>query len=313
MSLNLAMDIGQAVREARKSIGLTQETLGLQAGVSRRAVILLEGNGGRVDTLEKATVALGLRITGLPPGATIGAQIAQARANRKLTQSALAEAAGVSIPTIREVENGRGLVTSVSAVLAVLAPEARRRKHPRAHWAKVTDERFTPPAWLEAIEQTLGPISIDPCSDRRSFVRAERYLSQADDGLLTPWTGRLAFVNPPYSENSTWIHRCADAWQKGEVETVVALFPSRTETAAFHDRVFGHADVIFLRGKPRFFNEHGARMSIAPFAAVLVVWGGAPQSVANLAKQIGGTTVWAEGCLDPLPPCGPVSRHLATE
>lgn len=295
------MDVGRAVRDARKSIGLTQEALGLQAGLSRRAVILLEGNGGRVETLEKAIVALGLRITGLPTGATIGAQVVQARARRKMTQSALAVAAGVSIPTIREVENGRGLVTSVSAILAVLAPEARRRKHPRAHWAKVTDERFTPPAWLEAIEQTLGPISIDPCSDPRSFVRADRYLVQADDGLTTRWSGRLAYVNPPYSDNSTWIHRCADAWENGEVETVVALFPARTETAAFHDRVFGRADIIFLRGKPRFFNEHGERMSIAPFAAVLVVWGGAPQSVANLAEQIGGTIVWAECCNAPSP------------
>lgn len=288
------MDVGRAVRDTRKSIGLTQEALGLQAGISRRAVILLEGNGGRVETLEKAIVALGLRITGLPTGATIGAQVVQARARRKMTQSALAVAAGVSIPTIREVENGRGLVTSVSAILAVLAPEARRRKHPRAHWAKVTDERFTPPAWLEAIEETLGPISIDPCSDPRSFVRADRYLVQADDGLTTRWSGRLAYVNPPYSDNSTWIHRCADAWRDGEVETVVALLPARTETAAFHDRIFGHADIILLRGKPRFFNEAGEQMSIAPFAAMVVVWGAAQEAVAALAAKIRGHVIWSE-------------------
>ncbi|MEG3164726.1 DNA N-6-adenine-methyltransferase [Sphingomonas sp. PB2P19] len=305
------MDIGQAVREARKSGGLTQQALANMAGLSRRAIILLEANGGRISSLQSAAVVLGLRVTGLPAGQSLAVQVSRARTKRKMTQAALAEASGISIPTVREIESGAGSVASLSAVLAVLAPNAKRRRHPRSHWGSVTDERFTPPAWLTAIEETIGPISIDPCYDPRSFVRAAKYLTQAEDGLTTRWCGHLAYVNPPYSQNATWIHRCADAWRDREVEIVVSLLPARIETAAFHDRVVGSADIILLRGKPRFFNEFGEQMPIAPFAGMVVIWGAAPQCVIDLAERLGGSIVWAHKCSGSPAPCDPVSELLA--
>jgi transcriptional regulator with XRE-family HTH domain len=282
------------VREARKAIGLTQQALADQAEISRRAMMLLERGGGRTTTFVAVVDVLGLRVTGLPGGASLHQQLESARRKRRMTQAELADRAGVSIPTVRELETGGGLVTSLSSVLAVLAPDARRRRHPRAHWAKKADERFTPPAWLRAIEEAFGKISLDPCHDPRSFVQAERNLTIDNDGLTSKWCGRLAYVNPPYSQNSRWIHRCADAYENGEVETVIALLPARTEIAASHARIFGRADLLLLRGKPRFFNQAGEQMSIAPFAAMICIWGGRRKAVATLSTLIPSCIVWAK-------------------
>ena len=287
------MDVGAVVREARKSIGLTQEALAAQASLCRRSIVTLEQNTGRVSSLAAVIPVLGLKLAGLPVGDELATQLRRARGKKKLTQGQLAEASGLSMPTIRGLENGGGSVASLGAVLAVVAPQARRRRHPRATWSKGGDDRFTPPDWLNSVEENFGRISIDPAWHPASFVRAERVLTLADDGLSSRWLGRLAFVNPPYSANSEWIHRCADAWAKGEVGTVVALLPARTETAAFHDRIIGAADVVLLRGKPRFYNALGKRMTIAPFPAMFVIWGSTEETVRAFAKQVSGTIVRA--------------------
>jgi DNA-binding XRE family transcriptional regulator len=287
------MNVGAVVREARKAIGETQEGLGGRARLCRRSVFLLEQNGGRVSSLAAVIPILGLKLAGLPAADTLAVQLLRARTKKKLTQAQLAEASGLSVPTIRGLENGGGSVASLSAVLAVLAPEARRRRHPRATWSHSGDDRFTPPEWLAAVEACFGPISIDPCWHPSSFVRAERVLTHVDDGLASRWSGQLAFVNPPYSNNSAWIRRCADAWAAGEVEVVVALFPARVETAAFHDRILGAADVVLLRGKPRFHNASGERMTNAPFAGMFVIWGASQETVRTFAKQVGGSVVRA--------------------
>lgn len=289
------MIIATAVREARKSIGLTQDGLAQRSGLSRRAINLLESGGGRVSSLAAVMPLLALRLTDLPTASTLGEQLARARARRKLTQVQVAQGAGISLPTLRALEQGGGSVAALDAALRFLAPEARRRRPARASWNDDGDVRLTPPEWITAIENSFGPISLDPCWHPSSFLQPERTIDEREDGLTTTWSGRLAYVNPPFSNLSSWIHRCSSAVDDMEVNSLIGLFPVRFETAAFQDKVAGSADLILVRNKPRFFNANGERLSIATFAVYFACWNCSPQGIRELARAIGGRIVWASG------------------
>jgi hypothetical protein len=118
-------------------------------------------------------------------------------------------------------------------------------------------------------------------------------IGESENGLETKWAGELAFVNPPFSDLSSWIHRCADAYENREVESIVALLPSRFETAAFQDRVAGSADLVIVRNKPRFFNSAGERLSIATFGVYFACWGCDEQAIRQLASTVRGRIFWA--------------------
>jgi transcriptional regulator with XRE-family HTH domain len=287
------MKLGSAIREARRGCGLSQVQLAELIGCSRDAVILLEKGAGSIAVLERAATVLSFRVTGLAGGNTIGDQLKTARHQRGMSQAAVALRAGVSTPTVRSLERGGGNVGSLSAMLSVLAPRARPNSVFRAHYQIKKDVRFTPPEFLEAIMRSFGSISIDVAGDERSYVVADRVLTEREDGLATAWSGRLAWCNPPYSSLSRWINRCADAWEAREVGSIVALFPARTETIAFRTRVLGMADVVLLPRRLRFHDENRVRLAPSPFALMLVCWGQPRGVVQNYADEGGGHVIWA--------------------
>lgn len=287
------MDIGPAIRRTRKSIGLTQGGVAALAGVSRQAVVLLEQGGGRMSTLAKVGPHIGFRIIGLASGDNAAEQVRAARRQRNQTQQAVALRAGISVPTMRAVERGTASMAALTSVLAVLAPKAREAMLVRAHWQKRDDVRFTPPEVVEWVSASFGAISIDPAGDSRSFVSAQQVLTEADDGLATRWSGRLAFVNPPFSDLTRWIGRCCDAWDRQEVEMIVGLFPARTETSTFRQRVFGVADVLLMPRRLSFYDEHRTKMLPAPFALMVCVWGAERREVLDFATRTEALILWA--------------------
>lgn len=244
-------------------------------------------------TLMKVAPHISFRVVGLAKGERINEQVRSARLQRKLTQRQVAERAGRSIPTVRAIEAGTASMGALASVLNLLAPTAREAAHARAHWQERRDVRFTPPEVIGWVVQSFGPISIDPAGDQRSFVRAERILTEADDGLVTPWSGRLAFVNPPFSDLTRWIGRCCDAWERKEVEIIVGLFPARTETTTFRQRVFGVADVLLMPRRLSFYDEQQTKMAPAPFALMMCIWGASEGQVLDFAERTGALTLWA--------------------
>lgn len=112
----------------------------------------------------------------------------------------------------------------------------------------MTDEWLTPPALLES----LGPFDLDPCSPvDRPWDTAAAHLSLADDGLATPWHGRV-WLNPPYSEVDPWMEKMA-AHGRG-----TALLFARTETRCWETHIWPHVSaVLFLFGRLTFYRGDG--------------------------------------------------------
>lgn len=78
------------------------------------------------------------------------------------------------------------------------------------------------------------------------------------------------FVNPPYGRKSTaeWIKKCSDEAKKPNT-VVVALIPARTDTKAFHEYIYGKAEIRFVKGRLHF----GGSKDGAPFPSMVVVFG----------------------------------------
>ena len=56
-------------------------------------------------------------------------------------------------------------------------------------------------------------------------------------------------------------------------QVVVMLLPSRTDTSYFHDYIYGHAEIRFVRGRLRFTDENGNKKDAAPFPSMIVIYG----------------------------------------
>ena len=64
-SARLAIEVGEKVREARESVGLSQRELAARMSTSQAAVARLEAGGtsATLTTLQKAAAAVGLELT----------------------------------------------------------------------------------------------------------------------------------------------------------------------------------------------------------------------------------------------------------
>ena len=288
------MNIGQAVQHARKGCGLSQEELAERACISRSAIVKLEANRGSCISLRKVRPHIGFRITALASGNEPAEQVRNARSRKGFSLERVAKGAEVSIPTVRLIERGGGTIASLSAIIRFLAPKARANGWYRAHWQVKKDVRFTPPQLIQTIIEILGPIDLDPAGDERSFVNARKTITENEDGLSSRWSGHLAFVNPPFSELSRWMHRCCGAWERAEIEQMLALFPARTETVAYRQRIFGVADTLLLPRRMRFFNEDREELPPSPFALMICSWGVEKKMVSELAEALEANVIWSE-------------------
>lgn len=131
------------------------------------------------------------------------------------------------------------------------------------------DEWLTPPDLISA----LGVFDLDPCAPiNRPWDTAKTHLDKTQDGLKTPWFGRV-WLNPPYK----WLAKLADHG-KG-----VALIFARTETKGFHEVVWGRAhSVFFFQGRIHFHYVDGRRSDGANAPSCLVAY--SPSDTASIEE-----------------------------
>lgn len=60
-----------------------------------------------------------------------------------------------------------------------------------------------------------------------------------------------------------WVRKAYEESRNGT--TVVLLIPARTDTAYFHDYIYGCAEIRFVRGRLHFTDEDGNTYDCAPF------------------------------------------------
>lgn len=85
--------------------------------------------------------------------------------------------------------------------------------------------------------------------------------------------GGNVFVNPPYGRSiRAWVEKAYQESVRDPNRKIVMLIPSRTDTSYWHDFIFPHADVEFIRGRLK-FEVNGQGGNPAPFPSAIVVFG----------------------------------------
>ena len=136
------------------------------------------------------------------------------------------------------------------------------------------DEWYTPPDVWRAVSLALGPGIVDPCHAPGSPVDAPHRIDirSGGDGLRDSWgpIERPAFCNPPYSDTSAWLARCAEEYRNGR--DVIALVPMRPETRAWHAYVWPAATVVQTLGRLRFVGRDGQQHGSGMITTCFVCW-----------------------------------------
>ena len=111
--------------------------------------------------------------------------------------------------------------------------------------------------------------TLDPCCTDEN-AKCKKYYTKEQDGLKQDWTGETVYCNPPYGrEMPKWIKKCYEHYIGGG-GTAVMLIPARTDTKAFHDYIYGKAEIRFVRGRLHF----GGSKNSAPFPSMVVIFRG---------------------------------------
>ena len=108
--------------------------------------------------------------------------------------------------------------------------------------------------------------TLDVCANSKN-AKCNKYFTENDNGLEQRWSGEICWMNPPFGrEIKKWVVKAYNESLMGAI--VVALLPSRTNTAWWHDYV-EKGDVRFIRGEVRFKGyDRGLWMPMC-----IVIWG----------------------------------------
>jgi phage N-6-adenine-methyltransferase len=148
--------------------------------------------------------------------------------------------------------------------------------------ADEVDDRETPPAFFELLEQRFSGFDLDVAAAAHN-AKCERYYDRESDGLTQPWLG-FVWCNPPYSDLESWVDKAWDEWRAGRPGLIVMLLPAnrpeqpwwQTHVEPFRDRPNSPLRVEFLPGRLRFI-KHGATEikpnERPPFGCCLLIWG----------------------------------------
>lgn len=282
--------------KAREAEHRSVRNLADMSGVTPATIRKLETGKGPVTTLLAVMRALPFQVTVLAPASSFAEQLRKRREKIGMSLDIVAGRAALPVKKIVELEAGGGTVENLLRLLSVIAPTVKRRAPERVYWSgerkAERDSRFSPPEFLQAIYSAFGPVDLDPCAHRLSPVVAQQrfFEDQGDDGLSDPWSGRLVYVNPPYSGVVDWLQRAHDEWAGGNVETVICLLPVRIDSPLFQDTVKPKADVYFLRGRLKFGRE-GGKPQPTPHSLMVVIFGATAQQKARFASLVRG--FWA--------------------
>lgn len=124
-----------------------------------------------------------------------------------------------------------------------------------------TDMWETPAAFFRALDAEFH-FTVDVCAVPDN-AKCKVFYTPEQDGLVQNWGG-CCWCNPPYGrEIGKWVKKAAEAEC-----TVVMLLPARTDTAWFHDYIYGHAEIRFVRGRLKF----GDSKNSAPFPSMVVIF-----------------------------------------
>jgi len=268
------MNIGSLIRAEREAKGKTLSDIATVLAISLSTVWELEKqNRGTMAVLERVREVLGLEWIGIAKGLTLGARTRAERLRRNWTKESVSKKAGVSQSVVARVESDRARVSSLCAVLDILAPCIHFGRSGVRHCDTMQNARLAPPEFIRQVLYVLEEIELDPCARPNSCVPAAHRYFDEDEGLSQPWTARTIFCHPPYHLAEKFMRKAHCEWLAEQAECVVLLLPALTRTRTFR-QIASDADIIFFKDRLWFWpGRRAPTPHAAPFSSMMMILG----------------------------------------
>ena len=93
-----------------------------------------------------------------------------------------------------------------------------------------SSEHYTPSEYIEAARRVLGSIDLDPtsCAEANATVRATKYFTREQDGLLQMWHGKIWLNSPWLGAAGQFVDKLLEEVQVGHVSAAIVLLNRRS-------------------------------------------------------------------------------------
>ena len=176
------------------------------------------------------------------------------------------------------------------------------------------NEWYTPSEYIEAAREVMGGIDLDPASSEiaNRNVKAEKFYTEADNGLEQEWIGRV-WMNPPYERGlcDKFMDVLATCVESGDVEAAIVLVNNATDTKWFARAFQSCAALCFPTGRIKFRAPDGSSVGgeVEGFATrkggplqgqVVIYFGKNPDLFCEVFANFGNVVYSPNGCGRPI-------------
>jgi DNA N-6-adenine-methyltransferase (Dam) len=167
-----------------------------------------------------------------------------------------------------------------------------------AQHLSTSNERYTPEEIITPMRLALGGyIELDPasCEEANKTVKADRYFTEADNGLMQSWKARSVWVNPPYGTNADlgvsnqllWVKKIAKEYALGHFEAGAILVSAATGDQFFREIWRTATLVCFPFKRIKFNAPDGTQLAQPPNANAIAYYGKGLSQFIHYASAVG--------------------------
>lgn len=228
-----------------------------------------ENQGERTDILEKSTKSSPIntrqevaKLAGVSENTIAKVEKIEAHATPEV--KAAVKSGEISINTAYEgVKAGATTVEEVKA------------KKPHVSFNSGNNEWYTPADIIEDARKVIGTITLDPASSEiaNETVKATKFFTAEDDGLIQDWDGENIWLNPPYS--SGLIEKFVDKLLASDYTQAIVLVNNATDTEWFSRLAEMAEAIVFPKGRVKFYKPDGTTGAPLQGQAILYFGDGA--------------------------------------
>jgi hypothetical protein len=151
---------------------------------------------------------------------------------------------------------------------------AYRKRNAKKRYAKppCDDEWYSPRDIIKAARAVLKRIDLDPASHHipQRWIKAAKFYTKSDDGLLASWCAKNVWLNPPHSILSRFVEKLLTELKIGNTSSAILLMPTG-RTNAYHKALAASSAVCICR-RIKFEKADGPRLP-NPFDSTLFYFG----------------------------------------
>lgn len=139
--------------------------------------------------------------------------------------------------------------------------------------SSVSNEWYTPALYVDAARRVMGGIDLDPasCAVANKTVRADRYCTEDDDGLVREWHGRI-WLNPPYGGLAgPFVAKLVEEFGAGRTEQAVLLVSVNAAPSHWFQPLLDHLMCV-MDHRIHFISPSGTP-GTSPHGSVIVYFG----------------------------------------